>query len=156
MKLKLKKEDKEVVVKLLDKITQLYNIDDEMYDLIPGEKNNDQGNYIFFEWSNCQNVIIELMSNTNFDGLYEIFGTPGNIGEKPKRPVGWYQTQFNIEDKYMKGPRKLDDINDRYSGYIPDRITDVIYHKTMGAEYKYECLRKMLKDLKKIQKEFKR
>lgn len=153
--LKLKKGNKDIVIKMLDKITHLNNLDYEMYDILPSrEFNEDQT--IFIEWYNCQNIVLGLMSNTSYEKLNDDFNAPANIGQKSKKPVGWYQSEFNESGRHMEGPADPDREGRTLSGYIPDRITDIIFHRTMPGSTKYKYLKRMLKDLRKIEKEFKK
>ena len=84
--------------------------------------------------------------------VYNYFGT--YVGDNSKKPIGWYKTRYSLKtDKHILGPIK--EGKERYGGFIPDRINDIILHGSGTAEQKYKLLNRMFRDLIKLKKEYK-
>ena len=148
--MKINKENKKRTLIALKGLTRILQVDYVMHKQInPDEFANKRDCWWFADFHNTLDIIYLLMVGEKETDIYDKFQSPANIGQEPKKPVGWYKTQYNQGENYLEGPEE-------YQGFICDRINDTILDRKLDALYKYNLLHRFFSDLIKIEKKFKK
>lgn len=152
--MRLKKANKKKVIFTLDAINRLHNIDYEIHEEIEPDKiqEHDKGSWWFLDFENVLDIVYLQMVGKKEIEVYDSFRPPANTDHK--KPIAWYKTRFNPKGDYPDGPAI--DTETNYSGFIPDRINDVILDRNLEAEEKYKLLIRFFEDLIFIKRQFKR
>jgi hypothetical protein len=158
--MELTKGNKTKVIKVLAQINRLRQADEAIWDLTDGWKkyfDQDQLRSAWFlDWYNTLDIVYLEMIGITREEADSYFKSCSY--DKPDKPVAWYRTQFNSDKEIgpIPGPKKIhkEGKEKNYSGYIHDRIDDVILCKHLSAENKYKLLNTMFKDLIRLKREY--
>lgn len=137
-------KDKKQAMRLLSYVNSLSQLDRQIFDLTkPQDKYDKNHAWWFLDFYRALDIVYLEMFGVKRDEVHGQFRAPSSPGLK-SIPVAWYKTEFNTyEDGYKPGPKG-------YTGYIPDKIDDVILDPKLSAEQKYKLLTRMFKDLVRI------
>lgn len=136
--------DKKQVMRLLNYVNRLNRLDRQIFNLTkPQDKYDKNHVWWFLDFYNTLDIVYLEMFGVKRDEVHGQFRAPSSPTSK-NIPVAWYKTQFNTDkDGYKPGPKG-------YTGYIPDKIDDVILDPKLNAEQKHKLLVRMFKDLARI------
>ena len=147
--MKLNKNKKDIMY-AIKKVNALVKLDAELNDKFkPFDKYPDISDaWWFFDYCNTLNIIYIAFTGESERAVYDRFQC--SKYDKYGKPIGWYTTQYNTKgDGSIPGP-------EGYSGFIPDKINDVILNKKLTSTAKYGLLKRMFGDLAKIEEVFNR
>jgi hypothetical protein len=144
----MKKPDKKFLLQFLKSINTLMKAEDVTYSIMHKRHKKHDGT-IFVDLFKIQDIVYLEFRGQDAQTTYESFGSPAIPGGKP---VAWYRTEFNPNEKYIRGPIFIKGA--RLSGFIPDEINTVITSYISPVQ-KLRLLEIMFKDLKTIETKFK-
>jgi len=147
-------KDKGKIKKVISQINKLAKIDNALWDLIePNIDNMDSAYYM--DYYNTLDAVYLTMIGMRYQETYDIFSSPTYPVEKAKRPIAWYKTRFNYKNEGGYIPALISG-KETFTGFIPDKIDDVILSNKYTIDRKIELLTLMFKDLIKLDRSFKR
>ena len=145
----MKKVDKNFLLRFFKELDVLLKAEDTLYSI--SAVHSPKNDRVLIDLPNIFDIVYREFVGDNQDATYDSFGSPAMPEGKP---VAWYKTEYtykNDNSKHLKGPM----INgNRFTGYIPDAINNVIASYRYTPSQKVRLLEIMFKDLKTIRANF--
>ena len=139
MKVELNKHNKKDIVLMLKTAQKLFNVDSDLYQKTETDK--DEGLYVL-DTKSITDQFYKRLIGMSSDAVSKYFATPTSDFNYC---VAWYnKANSNKHNGALITP------DERFYNYIPDCIENIIISKELKAEEKYEVIKKMMLDLKKL------
>ncbi len=148
--MEFRKRNKTRIMKILHDLCQIAKIDNRMYEYIKPNKYDENKAWYFLDYENVLDIVYLEMVDHQQDAVSKLFCCSREDIKKKNLPMAWYVTEFS-----QPGDGALISPDKEFTGFIPDRINDVILSSKIKPVAKYQLLYRMFNDLIQQQGKYK-